>query len=418
MVNFYVDVCVISIFVTFKQRNIMKLYLFNPDSDLALANNTENYMPPASARQMARDLALLPIWYAQPGSAVLAPSAYNDDFLKQMRQLFRIDVQLATPPELPDYAEAQMMPWGWNVALRKYLLKNGILERKLPTLDSLEDCRYLSSRIGATMVMAMVGFQHTDFICGAHFIAQNIVVCESLAKSLKKCVFKAPWSGSGKGLNWCRHGFTKPVANRCERVLKEQNFLIVEPIYNKVEDFAMEFYSDGQGKVVFVGYSLFQTNDRGAYAGNLLLSDQRIEEWIGQYIPLVQLINIRERVQGSLASIYGSVYTGYIGVDMMICSTNKEREYLIYPCVEVNMRMNMGLVSRLFYDNFVMPDRTGRFHIDSFATPEELHQCHERDLQEYPVVVEDGRLVSGYLPLVPITPKSRYRAYVEVLEQI
>ena len=55
----------------------MKLYVFNPDTDMALANNEENYMAPASACRMAQDLALLPVWYAQPGSAVLAPSAYN-----------------------------------------------------------------------------------------------------------------------------------------------------------------------------------------------------------------------------------------------------------------------------------------------------------------------------------------------------
>lgn len=67
----------------------MKLYLFNPDSDLALANNEENYIAPASARRMARDLALLPMWYAGSDSAVLAPSAYNADFLKRMREIFR-----------------------------------------------------------------------------------------------------------------------------------------------------------------------------------------------------------------------------------------------------------------------------------------------------------------------------------------
>ena len=55
------------------------LYIFNPDHDLALASGNVNYMPPASARQMAADLALLPVWYASPESAVLAPSAYNLD---------------------------------------------------------------------------------------------------------------------------------------------------------------------------------------------------------------------------------------------------------------------------------------------------------------------------------------------------
>ena len=43
----------------------MKLYVFNPDADMALGNNEENYMAPATIRRMAEDLALLPIWYAR-----------------------------------------------------------------------------------------------------------------------------------------------------------------------------------------------------------------------------------------------------------------------------------------------------------------------------------------------------------------
>ena len=42
----------------------MYLYLFNPDNDLALGNNSPYYQPPASARQMAADLAVLPAWVA------------------------------------------------------------------------------------------------------------------------------------------------------------------------------------------------------------------------------------------------------------------------------------------------------------------------------------------------------------------
>ncbi len=52
-----------------------ELYLFNPDNDLSLASGEVNYMPPATARRMAEELALLPAWYASAGSAVLAPSA-------------------------------------------------------------------------------------------------------------------------------------------------------------------------------------------------------------------------------------------------------------------------------------------------------------------------------------------------------
>ena len=70
------------------------------------------YMAPATIRRMAEDLALLPIWYAQPGSGVLASSAYNADYLKQMQQLFRLDVHLVTEPELPDYADVRVNALG------------------------------------------------------------------------------------------------------------------------------------------------------------------------------------------------------------------------------------------------------------------------------------------------------------------
>ena len=53
------------------------LYIFNPEHDLALASGETNYMAPASARRMASELALLPMWYVEEGSAVLASSAYN-----------------------------------------------------------------------------------------------------------------------------------------------------------------------------------------------------------------------------------------------------------------------------------------------------------------------------------------------------
>ena len=69
----------------------------------------------------------------------------NADYLKQMQQLFRLDVHLVTEPELPDYADVRVMPWGWNPAIRKRMLKGGVLERNLPTPDALDKSRMPSS---------------------------------------------------------------------------------------------------------------------------------------------------------------------------------------------------------------------------------------------------------------------------------
>ena len=392
----------------------MRLYFFNPDSDLALADNGTNYIAPASARRMAQDLALLPVWYAGADSAVLAPSAYNADFLRQMRELFPLQAVLATEPELPDYAGAEVLPWGWNPAVRSYLLRGGICESRLLAPRLLAAYRPLSSRLRAVEVTRRIRDCYPRYTCGEHYLIDNVADCGRIVDAMHVCLFKTPWSGSGKGLNWCLHGFTEPVSRWCGRVLREQGCLTAEPIYNKVEDFALEFYSDGQGGVRFAGYSLFSTNEHGAYAGNLLASDGQIEAVIARYIPLDVLMRIRASLRTELAAIYGGIYTGYLGVDMMICRREGVEEYAVHPCVEINMRMNMGVVARLFYDNFVVSGSTGQFCIEYFPINEALRTRHGQDMRDYPLVVENGRVVSGYLPLVPVTARNFYRAYVLV----
>lgn len=391
----------------------MKLYVFNPDSDMALAHNDENYMAPAPIRQMEHDLALLPIWYAQPRSAVLAPSAYNAAYLKTMQQIFSLPIQLITEPELPEYAEAQVMPWGWNRAIRKRLLNGGIPECKLPTAERLAEYRKLSSRETSMDILGVFDLEEEEWACGQSYCLSLLYSCEEFVKMFKPCILKAPWSGSGKGLNWCQGTFTKSIEGWCERVLREQGFVVGEPFYNKVVDFAMEFYSNGHGELLFVGYSLFTTNKTGAYNGNVLMSSSAIEKEIEKYVSLAVLVRLRERMRTMLLEKYGASYTGYLGVDMMVCLLRDNR-YAIHPCVEINMRMNMGVVSCLFYKNFMMPESTGHFYIESNPTNSELQEKHERNLKDFPLLVENGRIVSGYLPLVPVSKQCRYRAYVMV----
>lgn len=394
----------------------MKLYVFNPDTDMALAHNNENYLAPASVRQMAEDLALLPIWYAQPGSAVLTPSAYNADYLKEMQQLFSLSVQLVTEPELPEYSEVQIIPWGWNRAIRKRMLKGGM--QKLPSLLGLEAYRGLASRGYSMVLFTLFSLHKIDYVCGySRFVegdGPGPVSPEIMDDFKDGAVFKSLWSGSGKGLFWCRHGFTKAAADWCNHALKEHGDFMMEPIYNKVEDFAMEFYSNGQGKVLFLGYSRFTTDEKGSYRGNTLTSDKQVEEWIQQYIPLEAFVRIRGVLQRGLDGIYGSYYTGYLGVDMMVCRQEGEHPYVVHPHVEVNLRTTMGIVSHQLYNNFVNAGSGGIFSIDHYPSNEALRAQHEQDMRDYPLVVENGRIVSGYLALVPITPRSRYRAYVRV----
>ena len=77
--------------------------------------------------------------------------------------------------------------------------------------------------------------------------------------------------------------------------------MVASPIYDKVKDFAMEFYADGVGQVKFIGYSSFITNSSGAYVGNDLLSHAAFEDEWEHYLPVSCLQNIRTRLEQLLA---------------------------------------------------------------------------------------------------------------------
>ena len=84
---------------------------------------------------------------------------------------------------------------------------------------------------------------------------------------------------------------------------------------------------------------------------------------------------------------------------MMICHFPDEAPvYRIHPCVEINLRMNMGVVAWLLTDRYLAADAEGVFRIDYYPLAGQA--------------LEENRVCAGYLPLVPVTPQSRYRAFL------
>ena len=391
------------------------LYLFNPDQDLALASGEVNYMPPASARRMAEELALLPVWFADGPCSVLAPSAYNQSFLEEMLDLFPLPASLRTQAE--DLFEFRsVVPWGWNPALRKRLLSLGVPDAALPSMEDIGRLRDLSHRLQA--VRLLPGLQVDEVFCGESCYLTALSDCRAFVESLECCLLKAPLSGSGKGLNWCKGAFTPLIERWCARIIEQQGGVVGEPVYNKVEDFAMEFHSSGDGRFNFIGYSQFRTGGSGAYEGNRLISNAAIEHNLSEYVPVGELDKLRNCLERELSLRFGSVYNGYLGVDMMICRFPESPAYRIHPCVEINLRMNMGVVARHLYDRYICPFSTGIFQIDYAPSDGAAWNAHTAMAETYPLEMDQGRICSGYLPLVPVYKKSKYRAWILVSESV
>ena len=388
---------------------ISTLHLFNPDNDLALANNNENYQAPASARQMADDLAVLPAWWAERGEKVLVPSIRE-------AENWQTEVGGLLPGvewySLRQVAEIERVKaWGWNPALRKHLRLWGVGDKALPSPEQIECFRTLSSRLSAVRLLPQLMF--SDSFCGKSVYCTTEQEVDSALTAYPETMLKAPYSSSGKGLRWGHAVYEPVLANWCRRILKSQGGVVVEPLYNKVEDFAMEFYADGRGRVVFAGYSVFHTGGSGMYAGNDLLSDEKILQKLSAYVPQEEFIRLRTRLEEELSALFGGFYHGYLGVDMMICHFPDEAPvYRIHPCVEINLRMNMGVVAWLLTDRYLAADAEGAFRIDYYPLAGQALEEHRQMSASFPLSVENNRVCAGYLPLVPVTPQSRYRAFL------
>ena len=348
----------------------MELYLFNPETDLALATDGASYTASEKVRQMAHDLAALPLWYAPSGSAILVPDEACAQFVTSVSFKLGKIFFLVREKKIPHEGIKKVRPWGWNRALRNKLLRMGLGSDILPSEKTLEYWRRLSSRTTATDMMRL--FKNEPFCGGESVNLYSVDECQSYATSVPSgVVFKSPWSSSGKGLSWCRTDFLDRHRSWCSRVLKEQGAVIAQPIVERICDFAMEFHGDEDDRWRCVGYSLFKTNAQGAYEGNLLLSDNEIENYLSSFIPRSALKRVREIYLKVLREID---YQGYMGIDMMVCK-NHDGDYFIHPCVEMNWRMNMGVLSHQLTEQFINKDVKATFHVENYPSPQALQEA-------------------------------------------
>lgn len=383
-----------------------EIYLFNPENDMALANFTPYYKAPSEIIRMANDLSVLPAWYAPEGSTIKVDSLSRVSLWRE---------QCPASDFLPDViwsAEWENMPykpWGWSPSLLYTLRKAGVNDSFLLSDMQMGQIRVLSGR--QCCVKILESFSRMDGLCGKAMTCNSMTQVKKYITSLERCVLKAPWSGSGRGIMYVSSKeWNDSAEGWVSRVLRVQGEIMVEPLYNKVCDFAMEFYADGNGSVSFVGYSLFDTDAHGNYKGNFLLSDGQIKKILSQYIPDEVFDNVCRTMEGSLASLLNKDYCGFLGVDMMICL--EDGRYLLHPCVEINLRMNMGVVSHTIFNRYVHCLSHGKYIVKYYSEDGEAWDAFCQMKATYKLHLCDGKLAEGYMPLTPVEQDTHYHAFL------
>jgi len=388
----------------------VELYIFNPENDLALANGDPNYVPPFSVRKMAEDLSLLPYWYANLNSWIVSAdkTPLKNAILTGLETISLTDILTQTTQE-----KLHIKPWGWNASLAKKLSALNLPNLKIPSWEQIGKIRELSHRsTSVSLLKELTSSNRHQYIGKVNELYAETEI-EKFLHENRKVVIKAPWSGSGKGILFCNQTISHSEHQWCKNILKTQGSIIVEPFYNKITDFAMLFYADDAGVISFSGYSLFFTNKKGAYTGNLLASNKQIKYILSQYINPEELHSLQEILIRKLSLLLYDSYTGYLGIDMMICKTTQDpASYSIHPCVEINLRMTMGMVARRIHDNYISPESTGHFFIDHYQHPDKLKDKHLLNKKNYPLQFINNQIKSGYLALTPVKEDTNYIAYV------
>lgn len=328
----------------------MTFRIFNPDHDLALAANREHFTAPHAGRQLYADLGFLPALWADDGDVIIVDDI--DAAAEKYRKLNHVtkkNVEFATFLQLPAIMKGitelvQFDPWGWNKSLRFQLLKSGIPSTLLPTETDCSAIRALSSRQTASVTLQNMPFHIGEDVCGeSHYCSTPDEVEHYIAK-YDKCVLKAPWSSSGRGIRYIFDGDEEQhrinTRNWMLNILQQQGGVMIEPYYNKVKDFAMEFVADGNGQNTFCGLSLFDTVN-GAYTGNIIMTEGEKREILERYVSSDLLRDIAKFIETSVPT---KPYRGPFGVDMMIVASDSDH-FLVHPCVEINLRRTMGHVA-------------------------------------------------------------------------
>ena len=326
------------------------LYIFNPEHEIALAANLAHFTAPHAGRQLRADLGWLPALWADADDYILVDHAESarKAYERLRRRLGRPLAVFVDRGMLGHLDIRQIKPWGWDAAIATDLRRWGVAGDLLPEADQLEHWRQLAHRRTSALLLSSLRMEGTvgeARECSTHEQVENGM------QQWKRVVVKAPWSSSGRGVRF--YDTERLTDNRVlkidkwiSNIIKQQGSVMVEPFYDKVKDFGMEFEVGNDGKIRYLGLSLFHTKN-SAYVGNVLASEERKRQLMAHYISLSLLDDIRQRIieQAPLAG-----YTGPFGVDMMVVkgmekTAAAEHHFLLHPCVELNLRRTMGHVA-------------------------------------------------------------------------
>jgi len=412
----------------FQQNSMAKanIYYFNPTCELAVANGSFSYQPPLLLQEMEHDLSILPFVFCTENDIVLTEKPPSVIFLQKFEKLgFDLPrfCSLAELEALPGNSFDAIYPWGWSPATH-FKLKN--LKEKCsetfklsPVFNWNDEHQLLFERsTSLDFLSGLLGNIPPNWFIRKEMIGTKITSCEEIEFILEKhspLVLKAPMSSSGRGIQIIRTAKLNTSNKQwISGVLKQQNYLIAEPYLEKLMDLSFQFQVLSDSKIEYMGFSVFETNSNGQYRCTLIHPDLKKIVPEENVFELMRMISITANILGNTLekSKYASWHRGFLGVDAMIFK--QQKSLMIQPCIEINSRMNMGILT-MFLERKIHPDSTGKFEL-FYGSANGYCDFVDKQLLLNPPKSKQGKIYSGFLPLVEPNAKNKFGAYISLGE--
>ena len=402
------------------------IFLFNPTCDFATANNTISWQPNSLLQQMERDMGNLPQFLSKPGDIVLVREQPSPELLGILKgagfelPLFLPLYNALTNPSCLNGMIGSLRPWGWSPAAHhilqplKSLCKWEFIESPVAVWKPAH--RTLFSRETARLLLKnLLTHFGSDLFIDMDFLPK---VCSSpdevdqLATKWKQVMVKLPWGSSGRGLQAVTRIPLHPsVKQRISGMIRSQGHVFVEPLHKKIQDLGFLYDVTSEG-IKFLGCSRFFTSSQGQYRGNYLNgypADTSPELKIFLKAAEHKLPEIH--LQALLDMKIGEIYEGPLGIDTLIFE-NKDGNYFINPCLEINWRYTMGHVA-IQIERHLESQSTGIFY--TYYNKEKLFSDFvSGNVKNSPLISINGKLVSGFLPLTEYMQNNVFGCFMQI----
>ena len=370
----------LSVFSSSKGRP-PNIYYFNPACEQEIARKKVGFTPSKSIANLQNDCASLMQFFASKDDIILISKKPSVSFLKKIQDCgYTIPEWLEIKKNnidsniiLQNYI-SNISPWGWSPESINALknLKNKLIIKSNFQKEIFDENFYennikelYSKKISATLIQK-IKHNFTDLIdilpsentfpsvsFNVNDVLLNIETFLAI-DGIDTVVLKAPYGCSGQNMLRVKSNeLTVAETNWLNKILKEQNSIIIEPWFNKVVDLSYQAKISEEKKHVAIGMTRFITDSRGQYKATFVgkKTDDLSKELTKFMYNKYSIYNGIEEILLQTSLLISNYlcdfkFEGPYGIDAFIYKDiNSKYGFRLKHLSEINPRYTMGRVA-------------------------------------------------------------------------